>query len=87
MVATTLMNPGHEGFTWVDYTVLICDESALGNGHHAYARLLCGKLGEVTGTTDKSSRKDGSEYDEDDSELPWEGIESTVEVTGGSRRN
>ncbi|KAL3466094.1 hypothetical protein BJX64DRAFT_274855 [Aspergillus heterothallicus] len=29
-----------------------------------------GKLGEVTGTTDKSSRKDGTEYDEDDSELP-----------------
>ncbi|KAL4804234.1 hypothetical protein BDV18DRAFT_166077 [Aspergillus unguis] len=35
------------------------------------------KLGEVTGTTDKSSRKDGAEYDEEDSELPWEGIEST----------
>jgi hypothetical protein len=47
-----------------------------------------GKLGEVTGTTDKSSRKDGTEYDVDeDSELPWEGIESTMEMTGGSRHN
>ncbi|KAL2785633.1 hypothetical protein BJX66DRAFT_329149 [Aspergillus keveii] len=44
-----------------------------------------GKLGEVTGTTDKSSRKDGTEYDVDeDSELPWEGIESTMEMTGGN---
>ncbi|KAL4867320.1 hypothetical protein BDV12DRAFT_186733 [Aspergillus spectabilis] len=42
------------------------------------------RLAEVTGTTDKSSRKDGTEYDVDeDSELPWEGIESTMEVTGG----
>ncbi|KAL6231107.1 hypothetical protein BDW75DRAFT_221072 [Aspergillus navahoensis] len=42
------------------------------------------RLGEVTGTTDKSSRKNGTDYDvdDDDSELPWEGIESTVEMTG-----
>ncbi|KAL5333560.1 hypothetical protein BJX70DRAFT_403459 [Aspergillus crustosus] len=45
------------------------------------------RLAEVTGTTDKSSRKDGTEYDDDESELPWEGIESTTEVTGGSRHN
>lgn len=47
------------------------------------------KMGDVTGTTDKSSRKDGTEYDvdDDDSELPWEGIESTAEMTGGSRHN
>ncbi|RDW81321.1 uncharacterized protein DSM5745_04878 [Aspergillus mulundensis] len=47
------------------------------------------RLGEVTGTTDKSSRKDGTDYDmdDDDSELPWEGIESTVEMTGGSRHD
>lgn len=45
------------------------------------------KLAEVTGTTDKSSRKHGPEYDEEDSELPWEGIESTMEMTGGSRHN
>ncbi|KAL4984303.1 hypothetical protein BDW68DRAFT_20599 [Aspergillus falconensis] len=47
------------------------------------------RLGEVTGTTDKSSRKDDTDYgvDDDDSELPWEGIESTVEMTGGSRHN
>ncbi|KAL2827415.1 hypothetical protein BDW59DRAFT_171409 [Aspergillus cavernicola] len=38
---------------------------------------------EVTGTTDKSSRKDGTDYDVDEeSELPWEGIESTMEMTG-----
>ncbi|KAL4928848.1 uncharacterized protein BDV17DRAFT_281684 [Aspergillus undulatus] len=42
------------------------------------------KLGEVTGTTDKSSRKDATDYDEEDSELPWEGIESTMEMTGGT---
>ncbi|KAL4902264.1 hypothetical protein BDW74DRAFT_169725 [Aspergillus multicolor] len=44
------------------------------------------RLGEVTGTTDKSSRKDDTDYDvdDDDSELPWEGIESTVEMTGGN---
>ncbi|KAL4885511.1 hypothetical protein BJY04DRAFT_205289 [Aspergillus karnatakaensis] len=44
------------------------------------------RLAEVTGTTDKSSRKEGTEYDVDDdeSELPWEGIESTMEVTGGN---
>ncbi|KAL2870189.1 uncharacterized protein BJX67DRAFT_276893 [Aspergillus lucknowensis] len=48
-----------------------------------------GKLGKVTGTTNKSSRKDGTDYDveDDESELPWEGIESTMEVTGGSRHN
>ncbi|KAL4946638.1 hypothetical protein BDV06DRAFT_208547 [Aspergillus oleicola] len=40
------------------------------------------RLAEVTGTTDKSSRKDATDYDEEDSELPWEGIESTMEVTG-----
>ncbi|KAL4973951.1 hypothetical protein BDW66DRAFT_141045, partial [Aspergillus desertorum] len=44
------------------------------------------RLGEMTGTTDKSSRMDGTDYEDDDnSELPWEGIESTVEMTGGSR--
>ncbi|KAL4796745.1 hypothetical protein BDV19DRAFT_377981 [Aspergillus venezuelensis] len=40
------------------------------------------RLAEVTGTTDKSSRKDATDYEEEDSELPWEGIESTMEVTG-----
>lgn len=56
------------------------------------------RTGEVTGTTDKSTRKNnhnntknraGMESDDDDDELPWEGIESTMEVTGrtgGSRR-
>ncbi|KAL4960421.1 uncharacterized protein BDV14DRAFT_193001 [Aspergillus stella-maris] len=39
------------------------------------------RLAEVTGTTDKSSRKDATDYEED-SELPWEGIESTMEVSG-----
>ncbi|KAL3473540.1 hypothetical protein BJX99DRAFT_248848 [Aspergillus californicus] len=39
---------------------------------------------DVTGTTDKSSRKDGAEYVDEDSELPWEGIESTMEMTGGN---
>ncbi|KAL4913226.1 hypothetical protein BDW62DRAFT_193008, partial [Aspergillus aurantiobrunneus] len=45
------------------------------------------KSGEITGTTDKSSHKEGTDYDveDDGSELPWEGIESTMEVTGGSR--
>ena len=49
---------------------------------------------DVTATTDKSSRKNvgaGAETDddEDEGELPWEGIESTMDVTGrtgGSRR-
>lgn len=48
---------------------------------------------DVTATTDKSSRKNvgaGAESDDDDEgELPWEGIESTMDVTGrtgGSRR-
>ncbi|KAI9369766.1 hypothetical protein BJX61DRAFT_536166 [Aspergillus egyptiacus] len=42
---------------------------------------------EVTGNTDKSTRKGATDYDGDeDSELPWEGIESTMEVTGGSRQ-
>jgi hypothetical protein len=47
------------------------------------------RQGEVTGTTERSSRKGGTDYDvdDDDSELPWEGIESTVEMTGGSRHN
>ncbi|KAL4744033.1 hypothetical protein BDV11DRAFT_176744 [Aspergillus similis] len=47
------------------------------------------RQGEVTGVTEKSSRKGGTDYDvdDDDSELPWEGIESTVEMTGGSRHD
>lgn len=52
------------------------------------------RTGEVTGTTDKSTWKNtknraGMESDHDDDELPWEGIESTMDVTGrtgGSRR-
>ncbi|KAG2420908.1 hypothetical protein HFD88_000522 [Aspergillus terreus] len=46
---------------------------------------------DVTTTTDKSAQKNvGAEYDEDDEELPWEGIESTMDMTGrsgGSQRN
>ncbi|KAL4784846.1 hypothetical protein BJX76DRAFT_326205 [Aspergillus varians] len=47
------------------------------------------RLTEVTSTTDKSSRKNVADYDvgDEDSELPWEGIESTMEMTGGSRHN
>ncbi|KAL1964598.1 hypothetical protein VTN77DRAFT_6772 [Rasamsonia byssochlamydoides] len=47
---------------------------------------------DVTGATDDSSRKKAEAHDDtedDDDELPWEGIESTAEVTGrsvGSRR-
>ncbi|PYH87593.1 hypothetical protein BO71DRAFT_454589 [Aspergillus ellipticus CBS 707.79] len=40
---------------------------------------------DVTGTTDKSARKGlVPEYDDDDDELPWEGFESTLEMTGRS---
>lgn len=46
---------------------------------------------DLTTTTDKSAQKnEGAEYDEDDEELPWEGIESTMDMTGrsgGSQRN
>jgi molecular chaperone GrpE (heat shock protein) len=48
---------------------------------------------DLTGATDASSRKRADAHDDteddDDDELPWEGIESTVEMTGrsvGSRR-
>lgn len=47
-----------------------------------------GRTADVTATTDKSSRKEPDS--EDDDELPWEGFESTLEMTGrtgGSRRN
>ncbi|OJJ44529.1 hypothetical protein ASPZODRAFT_686138 [Penicilliopsis zonata CBS 506.65] len=42
------------------------------------------KIADVTATTDKSSNKNlDTDYDEDeDEDLPWEGIESTVEITG-----
>lgn len=44
------------------------------------------RAADVTGTTDKSAPKNAAtEYDsDDDEELPWEGIESTMEMTGRS---
>ncbi|KAK1141571.1 hypothetical protein N8T08_008986 [Aspergillus melleus] len=50
------------------------------------------RTAEVTATTDKSAPKNvATEYDsDDDEELPWEGIESTMDLTGrsgDSRRN
>ncbi|KAI9931045.1 hypothetical protein MW887_010700 [Aspergillus wentii] len=53
------------------------------------------RTADVTGTTDKSSHKNvnvNTDYDvdDDDEDLPWEGIESTMDVTGksaASRRN
>lgn len=51
-----------------------------------------GRLADVTGTTDMSAKRTQPLQDsdeEDDDELPWEGIESTGEITGrtsGSRR-
>lgn len=41
---------------------------------------------DVTATTDKSSQKNAeTDFDiDDDEDLPWEGIESTMDVTGGS---
>ncbi|KAF9885827.1 hypothetical protein FE257_012299 [Aspergillus nanangensis] len=42
-----------------------------------------GRAADVTATTDKSSQKnDGTDYDDEDEELPWEGIESTMDMTG-----
>ncbi|RAQ70204.1 hypothetical protein COH20_001141 [Aspergillus flavus] len=43
---------------------------------------------DVTATTDKSSQKNAeTDFDiDDDEDLPWEGIESTMDVTGGSNR-
>lgn len=37
---------------------------------------------DVTATTDKSSHKNNDTDLDDDEELPWEGIESTMDVTG-----
>ncbi|CRG90125.1 Myosin-10 [Talaromyces islandicus] len=51
-----------------------------------------GRLADITGTTDMSAKRTQPLQDsdeEDDDELPWEGIESTGEITGrtsGSRR-
>lgn len=48
------------------------------------------RVADVTATTDRSSHKNveaESDEDDDDEELPWEGFESTAEVTGGSRRD
>ncbi|KAK5696318.1 hypothetical protein LTS12_028583, partial [Elasticomyces elasticus] len=46
---------------------------------------------DATATTDRSTRKSmETGDDEDEEELPWEGIESTMDVTGrtgGSRRD
>ncbi|KAF7597283.1 hypothetical protein BBP40_008125 [Aspergillus hancockii] len=46
------------------------------------------RAADVTATTDKSPQKiTETDYDiDDDEELPWEGIESTMDVTGGSNR-
>jgi chromosome segregation ATPase len=52
-----------------------------------------GRLADVTGTTDMSAKRTQplqDSDDEDEDELPWEGIESTGEITGrtsGSRRH
>jgi hypothetical protein len=40
------------------------------------------RAADVTATTDKSSHKNNDTDLEDDEELPWEGIESTMDVTG-----
>lgn len=42
-----------------------------------------GRVADVTGTTDVSAKRTQQEdSDDDDDELPWEGIESTAEITG-----
>lgn len=48
-----------------------------------------GERGDVTSTTQKSTRKGTAveDEDDDDDELPWEGIESTMDVTGRSGRD
>ncbi|KAE8401032.1 hypothetical protein BDV37DRAFT_188090 [Aspergillus pseudonomiae] len=46
------------------------------------------RAADVTATTDKSSQNNATDYDiDDDEDLPWEGIESTMDVTGGSNHN
>ncbi|KAL4887971.1 hypothetical protein BDV59DRAFT_196861 [Aspergillus ambiguus] len=41
------------------------------------------RTADVTATTDRSSQKK-AEYEDDDEDLPWEGIESTMDMTGRS---
>ncbi|CAL5873616.1 uncharacterized protein PFLUO_LOCUS7897 [Penicillium psychrofluorescens] len=44
------------------------------------------QVADVTGTTDKSTRHLGQlDLDDDEDDLPWEGIESTADMTGHTR--
>ncbi|EAW10342.1 uncharacterized protein ACLA_048110 [Aspergillus clavatus NRRL 1] len=43
------------------------------------------RAGDVTATTDKSSNRHNDTDLEDEEELPWEGIESTMDMTGSHR--